>query len=1050
MSDAAQTGASSPDPSPRASVSAPRAGALAGELRRNRVFSALFAKPAQPVRVGRFTLIESVGSGGMGELYAAYDPNLDRKVALKLLRPDSRAGELGEQRLLREAQTAARLSHPNVVQVYEAGSVEGRVFIAMEFVHGRTLSEWLAEQPSEAELDNDRKVLARFVEAGRGLAAVHAAGLAHRDFKPANVLVGDDERVRIVDFGLARSVDDRLDPLDPSSTSGSGERPVPTPTPASASTPSPSPEPELADPESTRTIEPIPTESLDADGRPSAPEDSPSQEPVVEPSASASWHTEAIVPGRLETLTIPGTIMGTPRYMAPEQWLGERGDARSDQFSFCVATYAALYGVHPFAGDERHALLAAIREQKITAPTREPKLPRSVREALLRGLEADPDARWPSMDALLEQLEAPLRPPSTRGRAITLALLLALLLGLLAATLLGDESDSPCKVDASLLAGSWDDDARAHLREAFAATGLTGAGESAATVVDSLDAWTRGWLEVRRTSCQATRVEGTQSSERLDLRTACLDRKRRGFEALVAVYAAADRQVVAHADELLAELPTLGECSNPRALAGQVPLPADPDDAAAVLRAYEALGRSSARFVIGEVEQARALAESAEAEAEALDYTPLRLAAHGQLAALIQPRDLHAALQRYRAAAAEAEREGLLELEANLRTTMASAAAGRWSKPELEDWLIEDAELALARLDQLDDPRATDLLVARATRLRQSGDYLEARAGFERAAELYAARGQLDQLSDVRSNIAAVERLLGDYARAEAIYLELLDQARARWGPRSMRYAAAEFNLGVLALDRGDFEGATRWLTRARDTYDAQLGPGTTYAAEAEFVLAKLAMSSANFDEARERLEALLPVFETKLGPRHESTARAQAALGVIRFYTGDYAGSIDAYERALISLELTLGPDNDEVGLMHGNIGESLLALGRNQEAIAAFDRALEILERALPADHPYLGVPLKGRGMAALATGDPQSAIHDLERALALLTKVGDEPIELADARFALARATFARDPGHPQIAREHAARAREEFADLGMDDREAAVREWLEAKG
>ncbi|HEU4535570.1 MAG TPA: protein kinase, partial [Polyangiaceae bacterium] len=141
------------------------------------------AAPAAGERVGRYRLIERVGEGGMGVVYAARDPELGRKVALKLLRRDrvgGRAGrEIVEERLRREAQAMAKLTHPNVAAVYDAGRHGGRVFVAMEFVEGVTLARWL-----EQKRRSPRQVLEAFVAAGRGLSAAHAAGLVHRDFKP--------------------------------------------------------------------------------------------------------------------------------------------------------------------------------------------------------------------------------------------------------------------------------------------------------------------------------------------------------------------------------------------------------------------------------------------------------------------------------------------------------------------------------------------------------------------------------------------------------------------------------------------------------------------------------------------------------------------------------------------------------------------------------------------------------------------------------------------------------------------------------------------------
>src|SRR5262245_22789649 len=155
--------------------------------------------------IGRYIVLGLVGRGGMGEVYAAYDPELDRKVAVKLLRVKPGAGVSlteGRQRTLREAQAIARLSHPNVVVCYDVGTFEDKVFIAMEFVEGNTAGFW-----AQSQKRNWREILKVYLAAGRGLAAAHEKGLVHRDFKPDNIMVSRDGQVRVMDFGLARQAD---------------------------------------------------------------------------------------------------------------------------------------------------------------------------------------------------------------------------------------------------------------------------------------------------------------------------------------------------------------------------------------------------------------------------------------------------------------------------------------------------------------------------------------------------------------------------------------------------------------------------------------------------------------------------------------------------------------------------------------------------------------------------------------------------------------------------------------------------------------------------
>ncbi len=173
------------------------------ELQMARISSGLFEGVAEPARLGRFVVLERLGHGAMGTVVRAYDPQLDRSVAIKVLRTQARERDPSAQaRMAREARTLAKLNHPNVVAVHEVGTTDDQMFLAMEMVDGGDLARWLAEHPDPQE---------RFVEAlellsqaGRGLAAAHEAGVVHRDFKPANVLIGTDGRVRVADFGLAR------------------------------------------------------------------------------------------------------------------------------------------------------------------------------------------------------------------------------------------------------------------------------------------------------------------------------------------------------------------------------------------------------------------------------------------------------------------------------------------------------------------------------------------------------------------------------------------------------------------------------------------------------------------------------------------------------------------------------------------------------------------------------------------------------------------------------------------------------------------------------
>ena len=387
--------------------------ALADQLARADVKARLFGTPSESARVGRFAVLRRIGAGGMGVVYAAYDEELDRKVAIKLVRPGRNDPDI-RARSRREAQALARLSHPNVVQVYEVGEYIGQVYLAMEYIQGQTLRAW-----QTAAARTWREVVAMYLQVGRGLAAAHACGLVHRDFKPDNVLVGDgDQRPRVLDFGLARvrfrepTVDlAALPPFSP--LSDLSDRPAPSnlseqPAPNPSERPTPprdlSQKPAPLDP--TEYASPAPHLSEQPAALDPTEYASPTPHLSEQPASPGLDSTEyaSPVPAPPEQdapLTVPGAVLGTPAYMAPEQLAGGEADARSDVFSFCVALYEALLRVRPFPGDRSDTLLAAVQRGELARPERPPDAPAWLLRVVERGLVADRTRRWPGMDPLL-------------------------------------------------------------------------------------------------------------------------------------------------------------------------------------------------------------------------------------------------------------------------------------------------------------------------------------------------------------------------------------------------------------------------------------------------------------------------------------------------------------------------------------------------------------------------------------------------------------------------------------------------------------------------
>ena len=275
--------------------------------------------------VGRYRVISTIGVGGMGTVVKAWDPTLGRIVAIKRVTTSS-ATPLETLRLHREAQAIAQLSHPNVIAVFEVGSADGGIYVAMEYVEGLTLAKLIEQRRPKRE-----EILRLFTQAARGLAAAHDAGIVHRDFKPANVLVGNDGRVRVLDFGIARRVG-----------SEEGERPA---------------------------------VSLRAG--------------VLQ-----------------EDLTKSGAMLGTPRYMAPEQFMGLEVDARADRFAFSVALYEALTFSRPFEGGTDVVELAMnVINGRVRSIPSELGLPGWLVDLVKVGLEPKPEQRGGSMREVVAELE---------------------------------------------------------------------------------------------------------------------------------------------------------------------------------------------------------------------------------------------------------------------------------------------------------------------------------------------------------------------------------------------------------------------------------------------------------------------------------------------------------------------------------------------------------------------------------------------------------------------------------------------------------------------
>ncbi|MDX2008706.1 MAG: serine/threonine-protein kinase [Myxococcaceae bacterium] len=736
--------------------------------------------------LGRYIVLEAVGTGGQGVVYSAFDPQLDRKVALKLVRvkQGGDASETQRARLLKEAQVLARLSHPNVVTVHDVGRFADQVFIAMEFMSGGTLAAWLEQPRSQAD------VLEKLTQAGRGLAFAHAAGVVHRDFKPDNVLLDGRGVAHVTDFGLARDVDG------------------------------------------------------------------------------------AVVMGG-----------GTRRWMAPEQRDGRPVGPRADQYAFCLVFVQALTGVVP-GGDE-------LGDGPPVVP---PSVPPWLRQVLQRGLAVDPDARFPSMDALLSALAED--PTVARRRAATTAVSV---LGLVAVGVISGAlllRETPAERAARECTSAVDEVMPRHfaaprlaqMRASFEGAVGPAGGEVFDKVWRQLEPEQKAWTTVARAMCQLSPDE-----PRRRLVAPCLETRRAVLESLAEVLLSADARVVENALTTVAvELQPVASCGVAEAQALPVTADSDADrrlrpalSRARVLRAAGryADGMSLALQIAGEAEEAGA--RRVEAEAQLLG---------GALAAELRRADAEALL---RAAASLSERVGADDERARAFLSLTGWYADRRRLDEAHraHASAEDILTRLGRPELLEAQRLTSL----GQLLDRQGDGEGAAAAFR---EALARRRRL-----LPPGHPLVTRALMNYGlslppeEGQPILLEVLAVQVQTLGENHPETATAEHNVGLVMLGTGACQGARTHLARA------------------------LAI--------RQQRPAADPV---RLGREYAVLARAQECLGQLDAAADGLQHGIDALREG--------GATDDELKRELGHLYDLLERLERPQHELDQVTEALRRLE--------------------------------------------------------------------------------------------------------
>ncbi|MCA9705578.1 MAG: serine/threonine protein kinase [Myxococcales bacterium] len=961
--------------------------------------------PPEGSTIGRYVVLGLVGRGGMGVVLRAFDPRLDRKIALKLLHgsssPDAQA------RLQREAQALARLSHPNVIRVHDVGAHEGRVFLAMELVTGQTLADWLRAGPREW-----REVVRVMSLAGEGLAAAHAAGLVHRDFKPANVLLGDDGQVKVTDFGLAR-----------------------------------------------------------------AHAEAPGLEPPTAPSRldldSASLDA---------TLTRTGALVGTPAYMAPEQRRGEPCGPKADQFSLCVALHEALHGQLPPASSYADA-----------SPPHGPALgrwPRRLERLIATGLALDPRDRHPSMRHLVQALDAVLHPRRRRAALVVLA-------GLggagLAWAVRGEPPKpappTPCTGSARALADTWSEPRATAVAEALARPDLPWSARVRDEALTRLRAYGDAWIAEHEATCRAARIDGVDSEAVLDLRMACLDRRRRALGALVDVLADADVEVAAQAVQAVDALPDLDGCRDVEALRAPVPLPDDPPRRAQAEALFDRLARVEALRQAKRNDEAAALAAKAVQDAVTLAHPPTEADARLASGWVLTDRGEHEAA------------------EAELRAALHAAEAGHhdqgvalaWSRLA---WVVGykrarfDEGRTIAQHAQAWSRRTGDPPALQLARLRSLG-WIEHEAGnaetaathFEAAVTLaerlpHDDPHRVHELALALNGLGAAALAAADLPRAADGFSRAASLMETALGPDHPDVALVRNNLSSLLRAQGRAQEAHRLLEHNLDVFTATYGDDHPLVGQTLINLAVVELDLGLHAEVERHADRSIALLRAAHGPDHPLVAKGYTIRGDARVQLGRSEAALEDFEHALRLESQTLGPEHPSVGIIESNLGGAYYDLERLDDAAAHQQRSLEILEAALGPDHPNVAFVLVSLALTRRAQGHPdqalpllrradsigdatlrpnaltrigevmldlgreREAIDALEQALALYAEIEHDPGFPGDAHFALARALWARR--QPDRARTEAQAALTAYEAGGDAEPSARVRAWLDAHG
>lgn len=861
--------------------------------------AATFLSEGDVVGGERYEIRRELGRGGMGVVYLADDTKLSRPVALKTHQVQSSDWR---HQLLLEAQAMAKLSHPNVVAVHDVGEFDGGVFLVADYITGGDLQSW--KVPERDWVD----VVRTYVEAGRGLAFSHDAGLVHGDFKPANVLMTESGRPQVTDFGLA---------THPEFDTRDGEKPV------------------------------------------------------------------------LETSESGSGFVGTPAFMAPEQLAGASANAKTDQFSFCVALTQALLGRRPYNRDSRELLTSSepLRRGSSGVPAR-------LLRVLDRGLSVSPNARYASMSDLLDDLERACTPRRFPWASITVVGLAG------AVTLSLARTDAPTCDPPDAPLGAWSDEGRDTLKSIFAkdARSRQRWPRTEETVDRFVDEWSRTW----RTVCE----RGSADSESGLHADVCLDELRRDANATLVSLQGASSKAARAGLQRVEQWPAPGSClkrdfADPIAEAPFLIRP----HITRLKQAMRAVGNDAESGA--DLEDVKARLEALRPEIETLDSHAMRMRLAFTEVAVYSRYDIEAmeeALKRaYREARAAEDRQHAMVAATNVAELLALHVGDPRAA-------LEWGEVALAESDREGVSRSSvaGTLLTIAIIHDVAGHWDKAAPAYERALEAANALGvdRDRRRANVLISLSGFEQARGNLDRAIETGTEAAETFERLEGGVNQSSLNALSNVGLALNSAGRLDEARELFERELEQRIALLGPENASHIATYLNLGVVAENAGAPDEARRHMEHADALTLKLLGEDHPDRGIVRIDIAWLDMELGKFTEAEQGFEWAHRNLQESVGPRAEKTFLASIGLATARLALGKQEQACSPM-KDLDVAAQDALGEGRVLARISRVQADCAAAENDLPSAITLYRRSIELSKNLSGEVRLRLEATVSLASA-------------------------------------------